>query len=674
MIRITFALVFAGVLGLALEPQRGEPTTLTADLHHLGDDRVPEWTDSSVEPEGTRLELAFDARAGTAYTLELEQRDVHRSDWRIQVGDRTVATLERELETSIEYYAIPADAVVDGANRLAIVAGDGEDGYDDVVVGRARLYTGTVRDVFELGRFRVDVRERGSGVGLPTRLTVVAADGTFAPIWFGERPDTAIRDGIAYTLSGSFEADLPAGRYTVWASKGVEWSRARAELVVDRRGTDRLVLELERQVDTRGWIAADTHLHTYTFSGHGDSSVEERVVTLAAEGVELAIATDHNHQLDYAPYQRELDAGAWFTPVVGNEVTTSLGHFNAFPLDPDGALPDHRLADWVALVDDIRAKGAGVVILNHPRWPYENDSPFALFGLDPRSGERDGPRFTFDCLELVNSTTRMADPLSILSDWFGVLNGGERVFAVGSSDSHTVADPVGQGRTYVRSSTDDAAAIDVAEACRSFRTGRISVSYGIVCDLAVVTAAGRFGLGDLARLPAREGGARAVVRLRAPDWVRPRSARLFANGVEIARRAVPRADGPTDVELDFPLRLERDAHVVAAVLGDPVEEPFWHALNNGYTFAATNPVFVDIDGDGRCDDPHRQAAALLAAHAAEPAAIAEDTSVDDPTLVQVVRLAREAVAGGALPAERERALVRAARARRSTFVDAYLDR
>ena len=60
------------------------------------------------------------------------------------------------------------------------------------------------------------------------------------------------------------------------------------------------------------------HTCTLQFSGHGDASAMERVVTLAGEEVDLAIATDHNHQTDYSPFQEQAGLTEWFTPVIGN--------------------------------------------------------------------------------------------------------------------------------------------------------------------------------------------------------------------------------------------------------------------------------------------------------------------------------------------------------------------
>ena len=64
------------------------------------------------------------------------------------------------------------------------------------------------------------------------------------------------------------------------------------------------------------------------------ATIDERAVTLAGEGIELPIATDHDHlTTDLADAAGRMGVASEFTPVVGDEVTTRIGHFNAFP-DP----------------------------------------------------------------------------------------------------------------------------------------------------------------------------------------------------------------------------------------------------------------------------------------------------------------------------------------------------
>ena len=78
---------------------------------------------------------------------------------------------------------------------------------------------------------------------------------------------------------------------------------------------------------------------------------------------------------------------------------------------------------------------------------------------------------------------------------------------------------------------------------------------------------------------------------------------------------VPVVEGkPTDVTLDLPVQLAsmRDAWLVCVVLGDGIGGP-WFPLLNDYTLAATNPVFLDVDGDGAYSNPRVTAQAMLEA-------------------------------------------------------------
>src|SRR5207248_680250 len=119
--------------------------------------------------------------------------------------------------------------------------------------------------------------------------------------------------------------------YTLYAGRGFEYSLDSVPLKVVAGATASHMLKIRREVPTAGYVACDTHIHTLTHSGHGDATVEERMITLTGEGIELPIATDHNRHIDHEPFAQQMHVRKYFMPVVGNEVTTSVGHFNIFP-------------------------------------------------------------------------------------------------------------------------------------------------------------------------------------------------------------------------------------------------------------------------------------------------------------------------------------------------------
>lgn len=576
---------------------------------HLGNDPCPEWPEASVEPDHAR-EFTFDFTSATRgeATLAFTQRHVN-NQWVLSVNEERIADLEKGDGRRAVHYVIPAGVLRKGKNTLAVRA---PSVGDDITVGPVTLWEAPFRVVMGLGALSVRVTDKDTGKGVPARITLFAGSDDapeLPPIYFPQPAlSTAARPGVVYTAHGTAAFELPVGTYTLRATRGMEWGMDEGRVTVRAEGVTQADLSIRREVDTTGYVAADTHIHTVTFSGHGDSTIEERQVTLAGEGVELAIATDHNHNIDYTPWQEAAGLEDAYTPVVGDELNNQLGHFNAFPLGKDDEIPDREILDWVKWIEEIRSHGARVVILNHPRWPNISDSPFHHQGLDRGTGERaTGAAFTFDCVELVNSTWILDDPLFQCRDWFALLNRGEDILAVGSSDSHSVAVQVGQGRTYVASRTDVPSRIDVDEACDAFLEGRTSISFGIFTDIHVGR---RFGMGDTVRVRDRRVPVR--VRVAAPGWITPRRVLLFLNGAQVAEAPVPGTPGrPTDAWLEFQVTTPpHDAWLVAVVLGDGVQGPHWKTMKD-HTKAITNPVWLDVDGRRGYESPRAIAERLM---------------------------------------------------------------
>jgi hypothetical protein len=295
----------------------------------------------------------------------------------------------------------------------------------------------------------------------------------------------------------------------------------------------------------------------------------------------------------------------------------------------------------VQLVDGIRAKGAKVVVLNHPRWPKLETCPFTVFGLNRVSGDFSANQeFVFDAMELANSLVPQQDPLFLVKDWFALLNAGHKITGVGASDTHTVGEPPGMSRCYLPSKTDDPAKIDVAEICEHYKRGEASVSLGIFAD---VTVDDIFKPGHTNTV--RAEAVRIRLRVAAPSWVTPRRALLYVNGQLSEERPVP-VTGPTNPKnqfIDFVVKKPaHDSHLVCVVLGDGLAHPSWKTKAD-FTFAATNPVFLDTDGDGQYTHPRALAAAALkrAGTATEDRWKAV-TSASDVMAVQMFSLMRNA--------------------------------
>jgi hypothetical protein len=411
----------------------------------------------------------------------------------------------------------------------------------------------------------------------------------------------------------------------------------------------KLALRIRREVDTRGLVSCDTHVHTFTYSRHGDATVEERALTLAGEGIELPIATDHNLNIDYTEPARRMKVEKFFTPVPGDEVTTTKGHFNIFPTQPGARVPDYKITDWPRLMEEMRAApGVRVVVLNHPRNIHNGFQPFARTNYNAVTGEnKRGFEFSFDATELVNSSALQSDYMLVLREWMALLNHGYRVTGVGSSDCHDVSRYiVGQGRTYI--ACDDARPnrIDIAGACSNLLAGRATVSCGL---LATMRVNGKFQIGDLATHLPKE--IVVTVRVLGPSWVSATNVELYANGILIRQTAITNqtrrgAGEKAAVGWTIP-KPAHDVHLVAIATGPGVTAPFWAGARpyqpssphwRPRVIAVTNPIRVDGDGDGKFTAAREYAKQFVGTKVEISALIAALKSFDEAVAAQAASL------------------------------------
>jgi len=471
-------------------------------------------------------------------------------------------------------------------------------------------------------RFRIQDPE---GKAIPGRLTFVAADGS-APALF-DRHDAApgrlaVRDDVVYTLSGEGRITVPPGTWRVLATRGLEWSAAEAELAFAAGETTEWTATLVHEVDTSGWIGADFHLHTLTHSGHGDADMQERILSIVGEGVEFAVATDHDHNTDYGPTLEEVGASGELSAVTGDEISTPIGHFNAFPLDPSRPPVDASLTDANELFRLVRAETNAwgvtpVVQVNHPRW--RGLDYFGFLGLDPVTATSADPRLSldFDSIEVMNenggggffdpSTSDVSsgnNVHSVLRDWFHLLNAGYRCAAVGNSDSHTVsASLAGFPRNFVRSSTDDPASIDPGEVAEAVKGKRLFATTGPFVDFDVQ------GVPMGGDATATERRITVRYRVQAASWIDCDRLEFVINGDVIRSVPIPPERTPVRLEGEQTFRLRDDVWLALLVQGDEPMAPIVRGNSAGPTalpLAVTNPVWVDVDGDGAWTSPRER--------------------------------------------------------------------
>jgi hypothetical protein len=401
---------------------------------------------------------------------------------------------------------------------------------------------------------------------------------------------------VAYTLTGEGRVDLPPGAYNVIATHGPEYSIFAQNVEVEAGGQTSIRAELERVVDTTGWVACDFHVHQ---GPSPDSSVplKDRVIALIAEGVEFVAPSDHNHVTDLGRVIEELHARGELVATTGLEITTrSWGHFNVFPYPPHAPVPRYLDTDPSEIFAMVRSRAPNAVIqVNHPR--MRGLGYFNRIELDPETGiaAADGFSFDFDTLEVYNGFD-LNDSKAVerdLKEWFQLLNLGYRYTAVGNSDSHRLAYQwVGYPRTYVRVDDDQPAAVHADAIARALKQGAAVVSNGPF----IQTSVNGHGPGEL--ITVKGGRLVLTTSVRAPEWMHVDRVEAYVNGVVAASTV---GGGPSrggvQVSWQTGLRLTADSWIVVVVRGKGSLEAVLPRIKAA-PFAFTNPIFVDVDGDG----------------------------------------------------------------------------
>jgi hypothetical protein len=588
-----------------LQPAPAADLVITGSMHHLRSAADREWAEFPRQAEGRELVLAFRAKPNDAeQTLRLRHRDL-KEPWRVLLNGTEIARLPFDEADTMTYWAVPAGTLKEGRNELRVHCTGSMS--DDVLIGQVTLTDRPREQLLSEATVDLSVHETPSGRAIPSRITVVDVHGTLISLGNVSGPQQAVRPGVVYSRSGAVRLKLPAGRYVIYAGRGFEYSVARVEVDLPPGADLSRRLTIQRDVDTAGWAAMDTHVHTGTFAGHGDAAIDERMLTITGEGLELPVSTEHNMRIDFDTRAREADIREHFTSVLGTEVTTTaIGHFNVFPMSLDGGAIDPRVPDWVRLRDAIASAATNpVIVLNHGRDLHGGFRPLGRARHISIAGEDlDGWPLPANAMEVVNSGAVMTDGLSLPRDWMGLLNRGVILTPVGSSDSHDVSRYiVGQGRTYVRCDDRDPGRIDLPRALESIRRGQVMVSYGLLAEIEVEGK----GPGELVD---PKDWLDVRIRVKGPGWTEAQRVALYVNGVKVREEEIG-SGMSAGLKWEGTWRLPRprhDVHLVAIAEGPGIAAPYWPTAKpyqptsiefTPYVLGLSGAVFVDADGSGK---------------------------------------------------------------------------
>ena len=473
-------------------------------------------------------------------------------------------------------------------------------------------------DIPPLGTMKLRLRDRGGApvLGKVTFLGLAPAESPYFapdnPILSG-RGFEAIRNSVRPGREG-LDLAIPAGTYLAIASRGPEHTREIRTIEVLAGQNPDLNMTIERAFATPGLVSLDPHMHT--LYSDGSLTIADRLRGLVAEGIDVAVAADHNFILDYGPELGRLGLADQMAVIIGEEVTARGGtiHFNSFPATPRTDEPGRGA---ISIEDDTpallfkmaREKNPGSLVqVNHPR--SSGLGYFLTYKLDPDKAAAAKAPFDmgFDVMEAMNGARPNAPNQASILDWFHFLNRGYPIKVVGSSDAHGYdGGETGYSRTFVLYGGSEAEGLDQAALIKAVKEGRSFVSNGPVVD---VRAGRKATFGDT--VTARGGRIDLDITITGAPWLDVAEIRIIANGERL--ETIPaggrgeEGGGSLKYKGRVRLTLARDAWIVVEVIGRKSMFPTiqqrsgdGQAGNAAVPYALTNPIFADVDGNGKID-------------------------------------------------------------------------
>jgi len=390
--------------------------------------------------------------------------------------------------------------------------------------GRA---TADFKDLEPPGHVDFDVLDATSGKGLDARIVITK----------GQKPLVEFLGRSTFftelDAKGRYSVPMAPGHYGFTVTSGGAFLGPSQALDLDVRPgqTVQARVMLTRLFDppAAGWYCADLHHHAD--QAEGVTPPEYLARSQLAAGLDLLFVSDHDSTANHAILQKIADQrGVPFIPSL--EISPSWGHFNAWPLSPQGQklVIDTSTATIDEVLAEARRQGAIVVQSNHPFIPYGYFASLAA-GVAPG-----GFNPAFELAEINGDNS--GDDDKVTHALWNFWNAGHRYYLSAGTDVHDVWNhESGAARLFVHA---DGSPTPVAFA-ESAKAGHAYVSYGPLIFPTVM-------FGSELKLKA---GASFTLPFALKSVAGLKQATLIGAGEVVATKDF--AGGPREASVEFPL-------------------------------------------------------------------------------------------------------------------------
>ena len=442
----------------------------------------------------------------------------------------------------------------------------------------------------------IHVKAHDATRAVPVRVQVVPAVAVppTSPS-FGTLDEANGRLHVDFAVTGESTLPVPPGTHHVIVTRGYEWELFEKDVTVTAGQTTDVDVAMVHSVDSTGVMCSDFHIHSF-YSADSSDPVEHKVKGAIADGLDAPFSSEHEWVVDFGPVVKKLGLEDWAFGGASEELTTfTWGHFGVVPLDVREDAQNNGAVNWVGkdpgevfgVVKALPEKP--VLVVNHPRGP--NMSSY----FDAAEYDRDKLGSTsklwsedFEAIEVTNDSSFDANRTAVAADWLAMLKSGKTVWAVGSSDSHSIrTNPVGYPRTCLRYGHDDPKKLSGTVVRDALRAGAATISGGLY-----MTVKGPGGEGPGQTVPNASGTLTFMVTVAAPMWIEATELEVIVDGATVATVPLVTKSTPTGRLWENQVQVEKKGTGRGFVVFHARGKGDLAPLHPGRKpFAFSNPVF-----------------------------------------------------------------------------------
>ncbi|MCX7943409.1 MAG: CehA/McbA family metallohydrolase [Deltaproteobacteria bacterium] len=421
---------------------------------------------------------------------------------------------------------------------------------------------------------------------------------------------------VIYTASGKETIKVAPGSYRLIITKGYEYQYVERDVKIEAGKTTEVIEVINRVVDTKGYLSTDTHVHASP-SPDNTISIKDRIVTIAAEGLDVSVTTDHEFINSWKIGIDESGLDDFIINYPGEEVTASIPeHHNIYPVEPDykinarGGYVKWFGLDIAELHKAMRERGAPIIQINHPyeymeNIGFDNERCKPILSDPTRLGLSQNAKlwdWDFDVWEMMNGTQNPFNNNNggkgTFDNFMCFINHGYLKTAVGASDAHNWDIP-GTPRIFFVSETDDPIKSKKEVFIDSIKKGKVIISTGAFAEALVNNIA---TAGDLITDVDKEIEVR--LKIQALPDIDVSHFIIFVNCDSVANIKTTYPNSLIKYDASTKITLERDSSIVIAGFGkNKLPKGFAQFNPNNVPRFFINPIYIDVDGNGKFDPP-----------------------------------------------------------------------